>query len=502
MKYLIILLLIIICLLRMSIAQTWSSLNSGTTIGLTSVCFTSSSTGWATGWPTNPAGVILKTTNSGNNWVSQSIPAGVSNPNKIFMINSTTGYICTRIGNILKTTNGGTQWSLQYTLPGGDFLSVKFANSNTGFAVGYPGLIVKTTNAGTTWEQQVSGTSSFLYDVGILSADTVFATTTGYTLLYTVDGGSSWNQRAVPFEIQTFAITFTDANTGYAAGIGMYKTTNRGVNWTVLTYLSTFFGMYFLDSYTGYGVMSTGQILRTSNGGSNWSIQNSGVSTSLISVCFVNNTTGFTVGANGVILRTTDQPLPVGMSYFNSEVNESRVRLKWSTYWELNNAGFEVESRLERSGETGEWKKQGNIPGSGTTNLPVEYEHSIELSLPGRYSFRLKQIDYNGNYEYHYMNSPVVIRNPAKFDVSQNYPNPSNPNSKVDIQLPFDGVLSVQLFDITGKEMKYSSVFKPAGFHSISIDGADLSSGIYFYRMTLSGEEKSFSVIRKMILVK
>jgi len=477
-------------------------MNSGTTTGLTSVYFTSSSTGWVTGWQSNPSGVILKTTNSGINWVSQSIPPGVSTPHKIYMVNSSTGYICTRTGNIIKTTNGGAQWSLQHTQPGGDFLSIKFANSNTGYAVGNPGLIVKTTNAGTTWEQQVSGTSSYLYDVGILSADTVFATTTGYTLLYTVNGGLSWGQRAVPFEIQTFAITFTDANTGYAAGIGIYKTTNRGVNWTALTYVSTFFGLHFADSYTGYGVMTSGTVLRTSNGGSNWSIQNSGVSTPLNSVFFINNTTGYTVGANGVILRTTDQPLPVAMSYFNSEVNESKVRLKWSTYWELNNAGFEIQSRLERSGETGEWIKNGYVQGSGTTNLPVDYEHSVKLSLPGNYSFRLKQIDYNGNFEYHYMSSPVEISNPVKFDVSQNYPNPSNPNSKVDIQLPFDGILTVQLFDITGKEMKYSSGAKSAGFHSVSIDGTDLSSGIYFYRITLNGEEKSYSVIRKMILVK
>ncbi len=502
MKYLIILLLIIICLLRISVAQTWSSMNSGTTTGLTSVYFTSSSTGWVTGWHTNLSGVILKTTNSGINWVSQSIPPGVSTPNMIFMINSSTGYICTRTGNIIKTTNGGAQWSLQHTQPGGDFLSIKFTNSNTGYAVGNPGLIVKTTNAGTTWEQQVSGTSSYLYDVGILSADTVFATTTGYTLLYTVNGGISWDQRTVPFEFETHEITFTDANTGYAAGIGIYKTTNRGVNWSALTYVSTIFGLHFVDSYTGYGVMTSGLVLRTSNGGSNWSIQNSGVSTPLNSVFFVNNTTGYTVGSNGVILRTTDQPLPVGMSYFNSEVNGSRVKLKWSTYWELNNARFEIQSRLERNGETGEWIKHGHVQGSGTTNLPVDYEHNVDLSLPGKYSFRLKQIDYNGNFEFHYLNSPVEIRNPAKFDVSQNYPNPSNPNSKVDIQLPFDGVLLVQLFDITGKEMKYSSGFKSAGFHSVSIDGTDLSSGIYFYRITLKNEERNYSIIKKMILVK
>ena len=215
-----------------------------------------------------------------------------------------------------------------------------------------------------------------------------------------------------------------------------------------------------------------------------------------------NNTTGFTVGANGVILRTTDQPLPVGMSYFNSETSGRRVKLKWSTYWELNNAGFEIQSRLERSGETGEWIKNGYVQGSGTTNLPVYYEHSVKLSLPGKYRFRLKQIDYNGNFEYHYMSSTVEISNPAKFDVSQNYPNPSNPNSKVDIQLPFDGVLTLQLFDITGKEMRSSSGSKSAGFHSLSIDGTDLSSGIYFYRITLKNEERNYSVIKKMILVK
>ncbi|MBL0108352.1 MAG: T9SS type A sorting domain-containing protein [Ignavibacteria bacterium] len=74
--------------------------------------------------------------------------------------------------------------------------------------------------------------------------------------------------------------------------------------------------------------------------------------------------------------------------------------------------------------------------------------------MTGVYQYRLKQTDYNGLYEYFYLNNEVEILRPDNFKLSQNYPNPFNPSTNIEFTLPADGSVRLDLYDITGREVK------------------------------------------------
>ena len=104
------------------------------------------------------------------------------------------------------------------------------------------------------------------------------------------------------------------------------------------------------------------------------------------------------------------------------------------------------------------------------------------------------------------MNSPsdVIIGTPVAADLFQNYPNPSNPTSKVDFQIPFSSKVSLKVYDISGKEVA-SLLDKEleGGFYTAEFNGSNLASGVYFYRLiAASGDGNKFTKTMKLILVK
>jgi Secretion system C-terminal sorting domain len=117
--------------------------------------------------------------------------------------------------------------------------------------------------------------------------------------------------------------------------------------------------------------------------------------------------------------------------------------------------------------------------------------------------YRLKQIDFNGNYEYFNLPGVIIIQKPVEFFAGQNYPNPSNPKTKIDYQIPFDGNVSLRVYDISGKEVSViADGFKQADYYTAEFDGSNLASGVYFYRITADGEGLKFTKTFKMILLK
>lgn len=199
-------------------------------------------------------------------------------------------------------------------------------------------------------------------------------------------------------------------------------------------------------------------------------------------------------------IKYSDVPLPVTMSYFNSSVDGNTIILKWGTDSEINNSGF----RIERSNSANStWYDIGFIQGNGTVDEEKHYIFYDNKLIKGEYKYRLKQFDYNGNYEYHSLPNEVTIGAPGKFEISQNYPNPSNPQSKIDFHLPFDAQVTLKVYDITGKEAAVLvNGFLESDYHSAEFDGSNLSSGVYFYRITAVGIGQKFSKTLKMILVK
>ena len=197
-----------------------------------------------------------------------------------------------------------------------------------------------------------------------------------------------------------------------------------------------------------------------------------------------------------------DSPLPVKLSSFVSSVNLNKVTISWTTSGEVNNAGFKVE-RVKLNQESITWSGIGFIQGSGTTNETRHYTYVDRCLNSGNYNYRLKQIDYNGNSEYFKLQNDVSVGVPEKFNISQNYPNPSNPSSRVNYTLPFDAKVEITIYDVMGREInKIIDGEKTAGYYTAILNGAGLTSGIYFYRIIAEGKDKVLSKTMKMLIIK
>jgi hypothetical protein len=200
-------------------------------------------------------------------------------------------------------------------------------------------------------------------------------------------------------------------------------------------------------------------------------------------------------------------PLPVSLNYFNAFSKNRNVDLKWETSQEVNNSGFDIERRKEHTtgGQFSAWEKIIFIPGHGTSNESHTYRYSDNKLNTGKYEYRLKQIDNNGMFEYFNLSNPsqVIIGSPFAADISQNYPNPSNPKCKIDYQLPEVSKVSIRVYDMTGREVvTLVNEVKDKGYYTAEFDGTNLASGVYFYRIITDGADQNFSKTVKMILVK
>jgi len=182
-------------------------------------------------------------------------------------------------------------------------------------------------------------------------------------------------------------------------------------------------------------------------------------------------------------------PMPVEMESFTSSVNGNNVKLNWKTVSETNNKGFEVQRYSNNS-----WSTLGFV----NANTNKVYSFSDNNIQTGTYQYRLKQIDFNGNFEYHTLNATVNIGAPSKYSLSQNYPNPFNPSTKISYQISKDEMVTLKIYDNTGREVAtLVSEMQTAGYHTMEFKSS-LSSGTYFYKLTAG----SFTDTKKMTVIK
>jgi len=192
-----------------------------------------------------------------------------------------------------------------------------------------------------------------------------------------------------------------------------------------------------------------------------------------------------------------DFPLPVELSSFYSTINGNNVNLVWSTASEVNNSEFVIE---RTSGNSSEWTKIGSVPGNGNSSTVNNYSFNDRGLNTGVYNYRLKQIDFNGNFEYYNLEEEVSIGVPSDFNLSQNYPNPFNPVTRIDYEISKAGTISLSVYDINGKLVStIFNGFRDAGYYSTLFNASNLSSGVYYYKLQT---ENNFDKVNKMILLK
>jgi sugar lactone lactonase YvrE len=215
-------------------------------------------------------------------------------------------------------------------------------------------------------------------------------------------------------------------------------------------------------------------------------------------------------GNSRVIQFSGSSALPVELTTFTANISGSIVSLHWNTATEVNNYGFEVERAIDngqltpqttRDAEQREienWSKIGFVEGNGTTNAPKSYSFT-DKSASRKTSYRLKQIDRDGKFEYSQIVEVTALIAPKEFGLEQNYPNPFNPTTMISYQLPASNHVSLKVFDLLGKEVAtLVNETKEAGTYSAKFDASKLPSGIYFARLSSNGK----SQMRKLLLTK
>jgi len=192
-------------------------------------------------------------------------------------------------------------------------------------------------------------------------------------------------------------------------------------------------------------------------------------------------------------------PLPVELSTFSASIIGSTVNLQWMTETEVNNYGFEIERKAgSRSSEAGNFKKIGFVEGNGNSNSPKYYSFEDNNLTAGKYSYRLKQIDTDGQFEYSKV-IEVELGAPMKYELTQNYPNPFNPTTTIQFSLPESGNVKLTVYNILGEQVaELVNENKEAGVHTINFNASELNSGLYIYKLTAG----NFSDVKKLMVVK
>jgi photosystem II stability/assembly factor-like uncharacterized protein len=501
------------------------------------------------GWIVGKYGIIYYTNNYGNEWVKKSKGFPNHYYYDVFFIDEFTGWVV-GYGGIFKTEDGGQTWNEKNSGISYHLNSVFFINNNIGWAAGGPGIIIKTTDGGDSWFSQTSGTDNWLEDIYFINDQIGFAVGSFETIIKTTDGGTSWQEVHSNNIYNSFSsVHFIDANIGWVCADNesnwerlVLKTTNGGITWTLqLTgnYLKHLRDIYFVNNNYGWACgtgniykttdggnswqhkasqsyvnslkfidINTGwlvgeKIYKTTNGGNDWIEQIKLVNQYLWSVCFINSTTGWAVGNNGVILKTLDGGgggvVPVEMTSFLANISAQRVNLTWNTATELNNRGFEIERSFDKS----EWRIIGFREGKGTTSEPQNYTYIDDISeiSVNKIYYRLKQVDFNGTFEYSDVVEVEIA--PLEFSLSQNHPNPFNPSTIIGYQLPVAGNVTLILFDVLGREVAtLVDEYRNAGRYEVEFTPESSiknpASGLFFYQLKAG----DFVETKKMLLIK
>ncbi len=205
-----------------------------------------------------------------------------------------------------------------------------------------------------------------------------------------------------------------------------------------------------------------------------------------------------------IVTSKLSSTLSVEISSLTATTDRLSAVLRWTTETETSNAGFEIERKKILSYTNpefeSEWERIGFVPGAGTSNSKKEYLYVDHPVTPGKYVYRLKQIDTDGEFKFLQIIEVEVGNVPSVFSLSNNYPNPFNPTTTVEFTLPATGRASLKIFSMLGQELVtlVDQELPSGAIHRYQVDAKDYSSGLYFYQLTFGNQR----LVKRMSLIK
>ncbi len=515
-----ILVLSLVVLSATEIFSQWVPQTSGITTRLRYIKAVNDNVLWACG----NSGVVLKTTDGGTTWVPVTSPNAGSTMYTIDAFDATTAWVTGTVGgsadvSIWKTTDGGTSWVSQYNNPTGFGDGLRMFDANNGVYYGDPDPvtssnweILTTTNGGTNWNRVPAGNyppaDSVAGEVGVACNLFTLGNTvwfSSYTAAGTTDfvyksdnNGLNWTRSSFPGILGGSSfISFKDPLNGLIVCLDntIAMTDNGGSTWTTSSLAGVGFrSIVNVPTYSAYvTVGSSGVSNYTKDNGATWIPLTTGTTQTLYWVATTGNYC-WAVGNAGTILKLDGVVLPVELTSFTAISQNQQVSLNWKTATEINNNGFEIQRSVANS----EFVTVGFVKGFGTTTEQKEYSFVDKNLQDGVYSYRLKQIDYNGSFEY--SNAiEVDVRSLDNYSLYQNYPNPFNPTTKIGYVLSAKTNVKVVVMNAIGEQIAVLvNQTQEQGYHQLDFNAANLPSGIYFYSL----QTENYSETKKMLLMK
>jgi len=405
---------------------SWMAQISGTTAMLNSISAGSDLIGWAAGdGPT-----VRRTTDGGVTWANATgtgITGDVyaiyaSDENVAFC--TTTPLFGTTPSFIYRTSNGGSSWIQVYATAVNGFINaIQMISPTEGYAVGDPvatkWTVLKTIDGGNTWARMATEPTQVGAEAGWNNSFQILGThmwfgTNATRVYHSSNLGLTWSSGTTTGTADIYALHFNSATTGLAGGTAIVRTTNGGANYT---------------SATSPG--ASGNISGISGAGTDW----------------------WAVRSSAIIYRTID----AGATWTSPYTQTGAI---------FQHIDLEVVDGCPQGWAVGE----GGVIARMTAVVGIS------------------------NY-----NSEV----PTSYNLHQNYPNPFNPSTNIIFSLPKSGLVTLKIYNIVGREViSLVNEFKiagnyVAGFNASSVSDR-LSSGTYFYRI----ESNDFTATKKMLLIK
>jgi hypothetical protein len=208
------------------------------------------------------------------------------------------------------------------------------------------------------------------------------------------------------------------------------------------------------------------------------------------------NTRGRTV-AGGVAIRkglshfsqwgigmNDGEALPVKLTSFEAKPLESAINLKWTTHTEINNSGFMVE----RSTNARQYSILSFMPGAGNTTEVKNYEYTDKTVKPKmQYYYRLKQVDYDGKYEYSSVEA-AMIGGGGKYEMTEFIPNPSRDFTNINITATEEEIITIEFKNVLGAIVKSEEVMVVQGANTCRFNTANLLPGNYLVSIRSKGQ--------------
>ena len=383
-------------------------------------------------------------------------------------------------------------------------------------------------------------------------------------VLHTTNGGDLWTVQQTNTKVNIIDLFFLDENWGWALaleevlppiGTTILKTTNGGEQWEAEVYPETdlMFSIYFLDTLNGFmGGNGTGAFVRTTDGGATWREVNIAplplANFPVVNINFYNDLYGFACGGQldiaGVVWKTVDggnlwtpidpiyaPPDQIWDIHYIDSLNvicaggdpeffgvgflqSSDAGSSW-TFTEIG--FFGVARALSFRNENEGWAP---VPGPQSLLYSLDSGNTwIDIPAPGNSSiYDLVFTDSLTGYgvgeagaiiKYKYPVVPTIAQDlnlNQNFILYQNYPNPFNPETQISYSLPEESFIELELYDVKGERiMTIEKGIKSAGYYQHQFNSADLSSGIYLYRLiasTTGNAGRTITLSRKMILMR